>query len=154
MIADHFFPVPRVQLDADGVAHGAGGQKQRRLLAKHLRDALFQSSDGGILAVNVVADLGLGHGAPHGGSRFGYGIAAQIDHTNSANTSFESRTPRGGQPQRCLIGLKQSIPNEAFDRGLERRPVALQMPFASRRPRKKCSAVGSAGVRSGFDPRR
>ena len=76
MIADDFFPVPRVQLDPDGVAHGAGGQKQRSLLAEHLGDALLKLSDGRILAVNVVADLGLGHGAPHGGSRFGHGIAA------------------------------------------------------------------------------
>ncbi len=99
MIANHLFPMPGVQLDADGIAHGARRQKQRGLLAEDLGDPLLKFSDRRIFAVYVVADFSLGHGAPHGGRRFRYRIAAQIDHktgapTNSAKTSFESSTPR------------------------------------------------------------
>ena len=68
MIADDFFPVPRMQLNADGVAHSTGGKKQRGLLASS--SATRSSSvDRGVFAVNVIADFGLGHGATHGGGR-------------------------------------------------------------------------------------
>ena len=77
---DHFLPVLGVQLDRDGVAHGAGGHEQRGFLAGDFGRALLQPVDGGIFAVNVVADLGLHHGAPHLGRGLGHGIAAQIDH--------------------------------------------------------------------------
>ena len=126
MIADHLFPVPRVQLDADGVAHGARGQKQRSLLAEHLGDALFKLSDGGILAVNVVADLGLGHGAPHGGESV-WSRYRCADRSYEFGENFvRKQNARGGQPQRRFIGFQQSIPNETFDRRLESGPVALQ----------------------------
>jgi hypothetical protein len=36
--------------------------------------------DGGVFAVNVVADFGLQHGAAHGGRGLGDGVAAKIDH--------------------------------------------------------------------------
>ena len=57
---------------------------------------LFQPVDGGVFAVNVVADFGFHHGAPHGGGGLGDGVAAQVDHAvrNSWKTSLESITPR------------------------------------------------------------
>src|SRR5580658_6001793 len=84
------------QLDGDGIAHGAGGDEQRRLFAGDLRGAALQTIDGGVFAVNIVAHFGFHHGAAHRGRRLGDGIAAKIDHAvrNSWNTSFESITPR------------------------------------------------------------
>ena len=41
---------------------------------------LLETEDGRVLAVDVVADFGLRHRAPHGGSGVGHGIRAQVDH--------------------------------------------------------------------------
>ena len=78
-LADDLLAVLGVQLDGDGVSHGAGRHEQARLLAEDLGGAPLQPVDGGVFAVHVVADLGLRHGAPHGGGRAGDGVAAQID---------------------------------------------------------------------------
>jgi hypothetical protein len=78
-LADDLLAVLGVQLDADGVSHGAGRDEHARLFAKDFRGAPLEPVDGGVLAVNVVADLGLRHGAPHLGGRAGDGVAAQID---------------------------------------------------------------------------
>ena len=70
-LAEHLLP------DADQRAHGEhvgqrpGGGEERRLLAQQAGDLLLQRPDRGVLAVDVVADLGLGHGPPHGGGRIG-----------------------------------------------------------------------------------
>ena len=64
-IADHFLPVLGEELDRDGVPHGAGGDEQRGLFADDLGGALFQAVDGGVFAIDIVADFGLEHGAPH-----------------------------------------------------------------------------------------
>ncbi len=93
--ADHFLAVIGVHLDRDGVAHGAGGHKQAGFFAHDFRGALFQPIDGGVFAINVVADFGFGHGAPHRGRGARDCVASQVDHVmNSANTSFENSTPR------------------------------------------------------------
>ena len=61
------------------VPHRARGHEQGGLLADPCRERLLQRVDGGILAVHVVADIGLGHGAPHLGRRPGDGIGAEVD---------------------------------------------------------------------------
>src|SRR5208283_110112 len=66
--------------DANQVAHAPRGHKQRRFLAKHLRRALLQPVDRGILAVNVVAHFCRSHGATHFLARPRHRIAAQVHH--------------------------------------------------------------------------
>ena len=86
-IADHFLAVFGEQLDGDGVAHGAGGNEERGFLAGDFGGARFQPVDGGVFAVNVVADFGFEHGLAHGGRGFGDGVAAQIDHSRVTRNS-------------------------------------------------------------------
>ena len=62
--------------DRDLVAHGAAGDEERRFLADHGRARLLKLADGGILAKDIVAHLGPGHGLAHGRRGFGHGIAA------------------------------------------------------------------------------
>ena len=79
LLADDLLPMRGVQLDRDLVAHGSAGHEQRRLAAEDLSRALLQPVDGRVFAVNVVADLGFEHGAPHLGRGLGDGVAAQVD---------------------------------------------------------------------------
>ena len=53
--------------------------EQAGLLAEQLGGALLERDDGRVVAEDVVADLGLGHRAAHGGRRAGDGVAAQVD---------------------------------------------------------------------------
>jgi len=75
-IADDLLAVRGVQLDGDGVAHGAGGQEERGFFAGDFGGALFESVDGGVFAINIVAHFGVCHGVAHGLGGLGYGIAA------------------------------------------------------------------------------
>ncbi len=77
--ADDLLAVLGVHADRNLVAHGAGGNKQRRFAAKNLRRACFQPIHGGVFPVDVVPYLGRSHGGPHGGRGTGDGIAAQVD---------------------------------------------------------------------------
>ena len=54
------------------------GHEEGGLLARELRGALLEAVDRGVLAVDVVPHLGLGHGAPHGGSGLGHRVRSQI----------------------------------------------------------------------------
>ena len=64
------------QPDRGLVAHRAGRDEHRGLVAEHLRNVLFQSVDRGVLAIDVVADLRLGHRAAHCRIRARNGVAA------------------------------------------------------------------------------
>lgn len=78
--ADDVFVAARaVAQQGDQVGLGAAGQEQARLETEVGGQAAFQGDDGGVLAVDVVADLGVGHGGPHGRGRAGDGVAAQVD---------------------------------------------------------------------------
>ena len=70
---------PAVGEDRDQVAHRAGGDVAGGLLAQHLGGALLEPLDGGVLAVLVVADLGLGHRRAHRRRRPGEGVAAELE---------------------------------------------------------------------------
>ena len=70
---------PRVRAQRDLVRHRAGRHEQRGLGAEQRGDALLEPAHRRILAVDVVADLGVGHRPPHRGGRAGDGVAAQID---------------------------------------------------------------------------
>ncbi|MEJ2677183.1 MAG: hypothetical protein P8011_18725 [Acidihalobacter sp.] len=76
---DHLVPAPAMGHDGDQVAHGAAGHEQRRLHAQALRGEPLEFVDGGVFAVDVVADLGPHHGLAHGLGRLGQRVAAHVD---------------------------------------------------------------------------
>src|SRR5882724_7441032 len=98
VVADHLLARLGVELHRDGVAHGAGGNEKRGFLAKDFGGASLQAIDGGIFAVNIVADRGCRHGSAHGFGGLSDGIASEIDQAatpkNSWNISLDTMTPR------------------------------------------------------------
>ena len=64
----------------DQVAHRAAGDQQGGFLAHRVRRHRLEPIDGGILAVNVVAQLGARDSLAHFGRRQGDGVATEIDH--------------------------------------------------------------------------
>ena len=79
-IADYFLTVMGVQLDGDGVAHGARGNKQRRLFASDFGSSLFEAIDGWVFAINVVSHFGFRHGSAHGCGGLSHCVTTQINH--------------------------------------------------------------------------
>jgi hypothetical protein len=67
------------QPQADLVAHRPGGDEERRLVAEQVGDVLLQRVDRGVLAVDVVADLGLGHRPAHRRGGPGEGVRPEVD---------------------------------------------------------------------------
>ena len=65
------------QAQADLVAHRPRGDVQGRLVAEALGHRRLQPLDGRVLAPDVVADLGLGHGPAHGRGGPGEGVGAE-----------------------------------------------------------------------------
>ena len=63
--ADNFLPGTGQQAQSDLVAHGAGGHKQRGFAAEHRCRAVLKQVDGGVFAINVVADFGRRHRGAH-----------------------------------------------------------------------------------------
>lgn len=68
-----------VEADGDLVAHGAGGDEDGGFAGEDFGGAAFEQIDGGIFAIDVIADDSLSHGGAHGGGGLGEGIAAEID---------------------------------------------------------------------------
>jgi len=66
--------------EGDLVGHDAGGDVESGGFTEDLGGSLLQFFDGGIVAVDIVADNGFGYHLSHFGCGFGDGIAAQIDH--------------------------------------------------------------------------
>ena len=112
-IADHLVAGAAMDQQRDLVAHGAGGEEHRRLLAQKGRHAGLERIDGGVLAALLVAHLGIDHGTAHGRRWPGHRIAPQIDviarhaalphprrrspsHPALLALSFRYRTRRGG----------------------------------------------------------
>jgi hypothetical protein len=67
--------------DTEGelVGHDARGDVDGRRLSHPEGVGLLQGAHGGVLAVAVVADLGLGHGPAHLGGGLGHRVTAEID---------------------------------------------------------------------------
>ena len=80
-----------VHREGDLVAHRPRGEEQRRLLAEQLRHHLLEPVDGRILAILLVAHLGLGHGAAHGRGGTGDGVAEEIDGDRAHATTPSAR---------------------------------------------------------------
>ena len=63
----------------DQVAHRATGHEQAGFLVEELGRPFLESVHGRVVAEHVVADLGAGHRATHGGRGVRDGVAAQVD---------------------------------------------------------------------------
>ena len=60
------------------VALSARGEEEGGLFAGECGDVVLEAVDGGVLAVDVVADVGAGHGRAHGGGGNRDGVAAKV----------------------------------------------------------------------------
>ena len=94
-LAEDLLPVLGVELDGDLVAHGAGGHEDGGLALEDLGGGALEAIDGGIFRVDIVADLGRGHGLAHGGGGLGNGVAAKIDWHGA-------ETPKGDAGEDCF----------------------------------------------------
>ena len=106
-LEDDFRAGAGVDAQRELVTHRAGRHEESRLLAEYLCRPLLEAPDRRILAVDVVADLRLGHGAPHfrRGLRDGVGPKvgdgrghARIIPERARRGRGGSRTSRGGLP--------------------------------------------------------
>ena len=66
--------------ERDLVAHCRRREVHRLLLAEQLRRAPLELEDGRILALLLVADLGIRHRIAHRGRRLGLRVGAEVDH--------------------------------------------------------------------------
>ena len=78
-VGQHLVTMPAVHAHRDLIAHGARGEKDRRLLAEELRDHLLEVVHRRVLAFLLVAHLGIAHEPAHGRRRPGHRVAVEID---------------------------------------------------------------------------
>jgi hypothetical protein len=76
-------------LDGDEVAHAAGRNEEGRFFAEDFGGAAFESIDGGIFEIDVIAHLGFGHGAAHGRRRPRYRVAAKVNYVCSCSRGLQ-----------------------------------------------------------------
>ena len=69
-----------MQADRQLVAHGAGGDEQRRFFPEQAGRHLLQPVDGRVLTEDVVADIRVHHRLTHGGRGLGHRVTAQVNH--------------------------------------------------------------------------
>ncbi len=62
------------------VAHRAGRHEQAGVLAEQVCGPLLEGDDGGVVAEDIVADLGRRHRPPHGVGGSRNGVAPKVDH--------------------------------------------------------------------------
>ena len=90
--AQHFGARRGEHADRELVRHRPRRHVQRRLLAEQRCRERLQAIDGGVLAVDVVADLGVGHRAAHLRRRLRDGVGAEIDRAHgSCQPGFTGR---------------------------------------------------------------
>ena len=82
----------RLREHATEVAHHAARHVDRRVFAEDLGAALLEAVHRRILAVLIVADVGLGHRLPHRQRRLGERVAAKLDDLHKPATSFARAT--------------------------------------------------------------
>ena len=90
--------------------------KRPGLLAEQLGGALLERVDGRVVAEDVVADLGLGHGAAHLGRGLGDGVGAQVDDRHMAREDSAE--------QSAILRLRRSDP---WCSGPTCQPVTLEI---------------------------
>ena len=99
---DRLLAAPEVGELRDEVAHRAAGDEQPGLLAEELGGAFLEGDDGRVVAEDVVADLGLGHGVAHGVGGPRDRVAAQVD-GSFRHRSREYRRERRTRPVASAI---------------------------------------------------
>ena len=77
---DVLVPTLAVAENAEQISLRAARHEQGRLLAEHLRAQVLEAVDRRVLAIDVVTNLGCGHGGSHRRRGNGHGVAAQVDH--------------------------------------------------------------------------
>ena len=78
-LARHPVTAPHERVHGDLVRHRPAGDEDRGLLAGELCRAVLQAVHRGVVAVPVVTDLGVRHGAAHRLGRLRDGVGAKID---------------------------------------------------------------------------
>ena len=78
LLAYHHVPGAGQHVHRDLVAQRAGGQVERGLLAGQPGGLLLQPDDRRIVAEQVIAHLGVGHGAPHRRGGPGHRVRAKV----------------------------------------------------------------------------
>ncbi len=95
-VADELLARPHEALDAELVAERARRDEQPRREPQQRRNLRLERVDGRVLAVDIIADLSLGHRDPHAGARPGDCVAAEVDyrgaHTPRRRRSATSRS--------------------------------------------------------------
>ncbi len=79
LVRENFVRRPAMAEDAGDIAHGAGRQKHRRLLAEQIGDPFAQQVHRRVVAHLFVADLGAGDRLAHGRRRLGLRIRVHVD---------------------------------------------------------------------------
>ena len=77
-----------VDAHAELVTHRARRNEERGFFAEHCGDLFFELSHGGVVAKNVVAHVGGGHGGAHRGRGTRDGVAAEVDRQFHFGFSF------------------------------------------------------------------
>jgi len=80
-------------LDCHLVGHDAGGDEEGGLHPVEFGTHLLEAVDGRVLALDVVADLGLCHGLSHGGRGPGHCVASKVNWQVHLATSSDHRGP-------------------------------------------------------------
>ena len=78
-VGQDFVAGPAMHQRRRDIAHGAGRQEHRGLLAHEIGDAVAKQIDGGIVADLLVADFGARHRLAHPGRRAGLRVRQQVD---------------------------------------------------------------------------
>ena len=82
-VEQHLRARRRVHPDRRLVRHRPAREEEPRLLAEQLRDARLEAPHRRIAIEDVVAHLGVGHRAAHGGGGTGDGVGAEVDRRDS-----------------------------------------------------------------------
>ena len=85
----------RVDAQRELVAHRAGRDEERGLVPEDLGGLFLEEADGRVFPVDVVADLGLGHGLPHARRGFRDGVGAEVGDGNAHAPIIPERARRG-----------------------------------------------------------
>src|SRR5262245_13930343 len=167
----HLLARPAMHTERDLVAHGAGGQEHRRLLAEQLGDHVLEEIHRRILALLLVAHLGVAHESAHRRRRLRQRVAVEIDldprrraHGILPGASYH--WPRGSQREGTICNVRsegaQTAPSESSPEARAKPALEADLPSGgasqlgpSRRsilPVRDLTAIGPARSRRPLRP--
>src|SRR6516164_3146312 len=79
LFTNDLLAVPGVDLDRRLITHRSRGNKQASLTAEELGGVFLEAVNSWVLAINIIADVCLGHSATHRRRGTGDGVAAQVN---------------------------------------------------------------------------